>query len=41
MPFSALGSWECTGMRERAKGCIDGTAVMRVCRVHESALGSW
>jgi len=32
---SALGSWECTGMRESAKGCIEGTAVMRVGRVHE------
>jgi len=41
MQFSALGSWECTGMHESAKRCIDGTAAMRVGRVHESALGSW
>ena len=38
---SALGSWECIAMRESAKGCIEGTAVMRVSMVHKSALGSW
>ena len=26
-------------MRESAKECVEGTAVMRVGRVHESALG--
>ena len=36
---SALGPLESTVMCESAKGCVEGTAVMRVGRVHESALG--